>query len=90
MKIKITDNRQEMSKIGRSLARLTRADITSDKYKDYRDDMEILYPKFGGVENRRKTRFMRGYMTSGYMESMSVKSISTISRIRRMRKSQGI
>lgn len=48
MKIKITDDRQEMAKIGRDLARLTRADLSSDKYKDYRDDMDILYPKFGG------------------------------------------
>lgn len=49
MKIQITDDRKEMAKIGRNLARLTRADITSDKYKDYREDMDILYPKFGGV-----------------------------------------
>lgn len=48
MRIKITENREEMSKIGRNLARLTRADITSDKYKDYRDDLDILYPKYGG------------------------------------------
>ena len=48
MKIKITDDRTEMAKIGRNLARLTRVDITSEKYKEYRDDLDIVFPKFGG------------------------------------------
>ncbi|MCR4754953.1 MAG: hypothetical protein K5868_05390 [Lachnospiraceae bacterium] len=51
MKIKITDDRTEMARIGLNLARLTKADITSDKYKDYREDLDIIYPQFGGVLN---------------------------------------
>ncbi len=67
MRIKITDDRQEMAKVGRNLARLTRADISSDKYKDYREDMDILYPQYGGVLRQKRMHFMHGFITSGCM-----------------------
>jgi len=57
MKITITDDRSEMSKIGRRLSRLTKADIDSDKYKDYRDDLDVLFPKFGDNNETKEEAF---------------------------------
>lgn len=73
MRIKITDDRNEMIKIGRDLARLTRADIMSDKYKDYRDDLEVLCPESPGGDIETKENAFYAWLYDFWVYGVNVR-----------------